>query len=76
VEVNFTKEKTKMVSNLISMIEHNKLRINENEINLIAQLRDYREGLKRYDDYVDSLMLSLKENIRPTPSLIIEKVTY
>ena len=76
IEVNFTREKTRMVSNLIALIEQRKLRINENEIHLIAQLRDYKEGLKKFDDCVDALMLACKENIRPTPSLKIEKVEY
>lgn len=61
--INFRQEKELMLTNLVSLIEHQKVSIWEEEVALIAQLRDYKRGIKKNDDWVDAMMLAVKEGV-------------
>jgi len=62
VPIVFKREKDRMLSNLIRLIEQNNLAIYEQEIHLIRQLRDYTRDARHNDDYVDALMLAVRES--------------
>jgi len=76
IPVKFKKEKEFMIQNLVSLIEHNKLHIHEDEIDVIQQLKKFKRGMKKNDDFVDSLMLAIKEGVQgrvqPTYHKIVE----
>ena len=74
--ISFAKEKENMLNNLASLLEHGKLSIWEEETTLISQLRDYKKGLRGGDDFVDSLMLAVKDVYSPTYSVPAEKVPF
>ena len=63
-EIKFKGEKPTLQANLSSLIEKHKIRIWEGYKELLDQLRKYTYSTNTNDDYVDSLMLSLKESIR------------
>jgi len=65
-----------MLSQLQRKIRQHSLEIAQGELTLITQLRKYRRGRLRDDDYVDALALSCYEpaeplESRPTPTVII-----
>ena len=60
--VKFKSQKNRMLSNLKALVENENIEIDgERDYPLVAQLRDYSYDTKRNDDFVDSLMLAVKE---------------
>jgi len=59
-EVAFRNEKDHMIGNLRFLVERERLRIPEDFVELLNQMRTYTYDSKRNDDYVDSLMLACR----------------
>jgi len=54
-----------MLSNLKALVENLKLEIDgERDYPLVAQMRDYSYDTKKNDDFVDALMLAVKEGLQ------------
>lgn len=69
VPVSFKGEKAQMLSNLRSLVERHKIRINSaSERRLIDEMLSYVYDSKRNDDYVDAFMLAVKANPIPRVS--------
>jgi len=62
--IHFSKEKQRLQARMKALFHHNKIRIDENEIELLRQLRKYTWDTHEDDDRVDALMLALiKEDV-------------
>jgi hypothetical protein len=74
-EVSFKGEKNLLQSNLTTLIEREILKIPEEYIPLIWQIRQYTYNTKGNDDLVDALMLACKEYRERKESTFYFKVT-
>lgn len=72
--IHFSKEKARMQSKMRTLFNLNKIRINEDEVDLLNQLRTYNWDTHDKDDRVDAFQLMLYHDETDTQEIYVEVI--